>query len=255
MTKVVNRIFEETDTRKFELLRFNRSIKKRKKLMASMVKHGWLDAFPMKVRVNGSGKLVVEDGHHRFEIAQELGIGFKYVICRDDATIYEIDAAVNKWTLEDFLTSHCRCSNEHYHFLAKFCEDTGISISDASSMMVGNSAGSSSHIEKFKKGDFTVTAMNNANNVKALVMHCKKHGIKWAHHHNLVLALSKVSWVDEFSVTRMKAKIKAFPYLVKKQPSLATYVELLDLIYNFKSTDKIPLKFLADQAARERAVA
>lgn len=252
---LVGKIFEERDWRKFEILSFNRNVKKITALKASMQKYGWINAFPMKVKQNGSGKFVIEDGHHRFEIAKELGIPFKFTICGDDATIFELDAGVHKWSLADFVLSYCRNNNQEYAFLSEFCDDTGIGINDAAAMMVGNSAGSSGHTKRFKQGKFEVLSMENANAVRSLVLHSKKKGVAWAHTHNLVLAFSKIAWVPEFSIARMKSKIAAFPHMMNKQPNLVMYLTMLDTLYNYKSTDKIPLKFLADQAARSRAAA
>ena len=101
-------ILTSNNPKLFELLSFNRDVNKVKKLTASMTKHGWISAYPMNVVMNGNGKFKIKDGHHRFEIACRLGIPFKYVICDDKSTIYELDGATNKWSTIDTLVSYCR---------------------------------------------------------------------------------------------------------------------------------------------------
>jgi hypothetical protein len=41
---------------------------------------------------------------------------------------------------------------------------------------------------------------------------------------------------------------------MKKQPSKQAYIEMLDSLYNRGSQKKIPLTFLAEEAARKRNV-
>jgi hypothetical protein len=255
MQTLVAKIYSETNTRLFELCTFNRDVDKIKLLTELMKQHGWLVSHPLRVKVNGSGKYVILDGHHRFEVARALGISIVYVIVHDDATIYELNASMNPWAIQDYLISHCRSRNPDYLQLAEYCADTGIGVINAASMMLGNSAGSTGHMKGFKQGEFKVVSMDHARTVATLVAHCKKKGIKWADTHNLVLAFSKIVWVQEFSAKRFMAKITSFPYLLEKQPSKEKYLELIEKIYNFKATEKIALKFLSDEAARSRAVA
>ncbi|HBL23927.1 MAG TPA: hypothetical protein DDZ40_07385 [Deltaproteobacteria bacterium] len=253
--RLAGKVFEDDNYRAFELLAFNRNVKKIKNLIRSMKKHGWINAYPMNVSQNGSGKFIIKDGHHRFEVAKMLGIPVKFIICNDESTVYELDQPVNKWTLEDHLVSYDRSGKPDYSRVRDYCERTGIGVIDATAMLVGNSAGTTSHAKSFKEGNFEVTDTTNANIVADIVLHCKKKGIKWAHTHNFVMALSRVVWLPEFSATRFKAKVTSFTYLVEKQPHNGAYLEMIEKIYNFKSSEKVPLKFPAELAAKGRAAA
>lgn len=77
------KIFETSNTKLFELWGANRDVEKIKKLMESMKKHGWINSRPMSVVQGCNGKIIIKDGHHRFEAAQRLGIPFKYVFDTD----------------------------------------------------------------------------------------------------------------------------------------------------------------------------
>ncbi len=250
--KMIAKIWEEADRRLFELLEYNRDAKKIAFLMESMGKHGWLNAYPMYVIRNGNGKFKIKDGHHRFEVAQRLGLPFKFVIDEDKATIYELDRATNKWDMEDHLTSNYRAGNIEYAKVRKYRDETGIGINQAISMLVGHQAGSSNSNTIFKRGEFVCKNPKNAEFVRDIVLHMKKHGIGWAHHASLVKALSKISFIEDFSPSILKDKIKLYPFLVTKQANLEAYLELIEEIYNHKSRAKVPLKFLADEKARER---
>ena len=247
------RVWETNDYKKFHLLEFNRDVKKVAPLLASMAKHGWINSKPMSV-VEVNGKMKIKDGHHRFQIARQLGIPVKYVIDTDSATIYELDKSTNKWSMQDTLVSYVRAGNPDYIKIKEYCDITGINIEQAISMMIGHQASSGNAGVAFREGRYVSKDHAHAYRVGELVLCCKRYGVVWAHHSLLVTALSKISFVREFSHNRLKSKIKSYPYLITKQPHLDGYLEMIEHLYNFKSQDKIPLKFLAEEAAKKRNV-
>ena len=252
----ITKIYESYEYQKFDLLEFNRDVNKIKSLKASLEKHGWISAYPMNVKENGYGRYKIKDGHHRFEIAKMLGIPVKFVVCNDDSTVYELDKATNKWSLADVLISYCRSGNIEYQKIQQYCSKTGIGIMNAIEMLGGSTAGSANSIPKFKSGRFICNPNPyNAQIIGDIVIYCKQRGIDWAHHSILVTALSRIAWVKEFSPAHLKSKIKSFPYLFTKQPHLEGYLDMLENIYNFKSQEKIPLRFMADQAMKDRRIA
>lgn len=246
------KILASINYRIFELLPFNRDVKKVKALMESMKKHGWINAYPMNVVQNGNGKLKIKDGHHRFEVATTLGIPVKYVVCNDTATIYELDKATNKWSVADHMESYCRAGNIEYVKMKEYCRRTGIAPMYAISMLSGETAGSYNQSDLFKTGAFVCKNTMNADIVADIVLHCKKKGIDWAHNSRMVIALSKIAWVDGFSPLKLKQKITTFPFLIEKKPHVEGYLEMLENVYNYKSQDKVPLKFLATSVAKDR---
>jgi hypothetical protein len=249
------KIHETMDYEKFELLPVNRNVEKTRALEESMKKHGWISAYPMHVVSNGNGKLKIKAGHHRFYVARELGLAVKYVECNDSISIYELEKATNKWIMADYLASYVRAAKPAYTEVKRFCETTGIGISTAISMLGGHTAGTKNFNIKFKNGDFRLASRGHAYTVGDIVLHCKKHGIKWAHDYRFVEALSRIVQIKEIDVKVLKHKIRTFPFLLTKQPTLAAYQQMLEDIYNRQSRVPVPLSFLADQAARERNVA
>jgi hypothetical protein len=239
--------------RMFELLDTNRDAIKIKALMESMKKHGWIDSKPMSVFRNGSNKLKIRDGHHRFEVAQRLGIAVKYVVDSDEATIYELDKTTNKWTLTDCITSFCRSGKIEYLKVKQYCDDTGISLSLAASMLMGQCAGSGNYHAAFRIGSYKVNHNSqHANIVKELVLCCKRAGVTFYNTNLLVMAFSKIAFVDQFDLDHMKSKIRLFPTLFEKKANLDQYLMLVEDIYNRQSRKKIPLKYLSIEKSRER---
>ena len=248
-------ILETTDYELFDLHPVNRDIGTTKLLRESMKKYGFLDHKHINVVRNGGKKLFIKEGHHRFHVARELGLPVKYVIGPDVLTIAEDEKIQRKWSLQDYLTSYVRAGNPHYILLKEYYDKTSIKLGACISMLSGNAAGSgSNHQKTFKSGGFTIKTTQHAERVADIVGYMREQGIGFASADLLVQALSRIVFVDSFNPSTLKQKIKSFPHLVKKQPTLKAYTEMFDFLYNFKSQAKIPLGFLADEAAKGRNI-
>lgn len=245
---------ETRDYSLFDLHVLNRDVKKIAMLEKSMKKHGWIDAYPMHVVRNGDKRMKIKGGHHRFFVAQVLGIPVKFVVCDDDSTIHELETSTVYWSLGDYLDSYVRAGRKPYIEVKEFHEQTGIGLGSCISLLAGETAGSNNKINIFKKGSYQTSASNTAGVVGDIITHMKKIGIEFATTELLVRAVSKIVWVDQFDPNHFKQKIGRFPQLVTKQPNLAAYVTMLDCLYNRGCQEKIPLVFLAAEAAKKRNV-
>ena len=249
-------ILETNNYGKFEMTDFNRDVKTTKLLELSMKRHGWIDACPLHVLRDGNGKLKIKQGHHRFLAAQRIGIPVKYVECNDDATIYELEQPTRRWTMEDYLTSHCRVGLPEYLKVREYCEESGISLHHAISMLGGEAAGSGNFQEVFKEGKYKIRKESiHALLVKDIVLLLKKQSVKFYNTSLLVQAISKILWIKDFNLSRMKSKIKTFSGQLEKKANLDQYLDMLETLYNRQSQAKVPLKFLAYEEAKKRRLA
>jgi len=249
----MTRIKESKNYDHFELTDFNRNVDRIDPLVESMKKHGWIDAYPMKCSQNGGDKLKIEAGHHRFKAAQMLGIPVKYVVCKDNATIHELEKATNPWTLRHYFDSYCRQGREDYLRLKKFSIDSEINLPLCASMLIGETAGSGNYNESIKNGTYKVKSTTHAESVADMVRHCKESGVPFYKMNLFVVALSKILWVPEFNIERFKQKITAHHSIMEKKANLQLYLEMIEDVYNRQSSKKIPLAFLATQLAKERS--
>ena len=244
---------ETSNYEKFELLDFNRDVGKTKQLELSMKKFGFRTCEPLDVMRNGNGKLKIRQGHHRLFVARKLGIPVKYVISDDDISIYEIERTRNRWSIMDYLISWCRKGNPHYLAVKEYIEKTGISLSHAISMLGGHSAGSGNFLEVFKIGEYRIKDnRTHADIVASLVVFAKNQNIPFYNGSLLVQAFSKCVWLEEFNVSQMKQKMKVYAGMFEKKANLEKHLELVEDIYNKQSHKKVPLKFLAMEAAKQR---
>jgi hypothetical protein len=249
----MTKIMESKDYGMFGMMPFNRDVKRTKYLESSMKRHGWIDAYPMHVVQEGSRKFKIKAGHHRFVVAKKLEIPVKFVVCDDDTTIYELEKASLRWSMQDYLDSHCRNEKPEYLRVKEYCEESGISLQLAISMLGGHSAGSGNFQYEFKDGKYKIKeGSDHADIVKNLVLYIKKHGITFYNQSLLVQAISKTVWVKGFDIAQFKNKIKQFHGIIEKKANLDQYLNMLEELYNRQSRAKVPLKFLATEEAKRR---
>jgi len=239
----------------FELCEFNRDVKKTAKLELSMLKHGWLGPYPMHVMQISQNRYAIKGGHHRFQVARYLGIPVKYVVSNDTLDIHEAEGATVPWTLQHYQDSFVRCKKPAYIAVGEYHDRTGIPLGLCVSMLAGDSANSAGNQgPKFKAGKYKLGDQTHANLVGDLVLYCKLLGVEWAAVSNFVRALSKIVWVKKISIPTLRHKLKSNFAYIKKQHSVSAYIDMLEAVYNSRNKNKLPLTFLADEAARARSV-
>lgn len=250
-------VYETRDYGRFDLCSFNRDVLRTKKLEESMREHGWISAYPMHCVRNGSNnKLHIKAGHHRFEVARRLNIPVKYVVCSDNAVIHDLEASTNRWDLLDYLTSFCRLNNEHYLKVKNYHDRTGIPLALCVSVLAGETAGSHNHDTRFKAGVYKVSGnTKNAEALADIVLYCKTKSIDFAANVRFVRAVSLLLWLPEFDAQQFKKKASSFQHIMQKQPTIDTFLQMIETVYNMQSRTKIPLFFLAKDAARRRSAA
>lgn len=251
------KILETNNYEKFVLSPFNRDLGKIMRFKETFLKFGWINCYPCGVVRLPNGKLEIRFGHHRFKVAVMLGMTIKYVEIDPEIDVAMVELANRPWELKDWLMSYVRGGKENYDEVLRYHEETGIGLRACLSMLAGESAASGNKVEQFKRGIYEIKENENMEVVRGLVECLKKNGISWATTTPLVNALSKVALVskeDGFDPEILKRKIAKFSAFWEKRPNMKGYVNLIEEIYNRQSQNKVPLGFLADEAARKRNV-
>lgn len=246
------KINKTSDYANFQYAPENRDVRKITKLVRSMKLYGWLPSFPMLCSSEKSGKKTILDGQNRFEAAKNLKIPVLYVCLEEGAkvSIPQINNAASPWNMRDYLSSFCRQGNADYIQIKEFCDSTGIRLTAAIAMFAG-ATGGGNHSESFKQGVFKIKNVALPTTVGDLVMFMKEQ-IKWASDSLLVQAITRACFVKDFKAAVFKQKVASNPGMLRKQPNLESYTELVEEIYNFRSHCQIPLKFLIEQEMRRR---
>jgi len=244
------RLMSTKDYSKFRLCQFNRSVTKTDALRDSMRHHGFIPAYPVHCVKEGDA-FSVKAGHHRFEVAKELGLAIYYVISDDSATIHELETATTRWSVEDYLSSYIRCGIESYTRLKEYWTETGIPLGMCISILAGESARSSNKLRSFKDGSFTIKGQEHADQIRQIVMRCSELGVTI--NQNFVAAISRCLRVEEFSIETFLFRAASNATTFKKCRTIEDQMKLLEDIYNYKAHNKIALCFLADQIMRKRS--
>lgn len=244
------------DYTKFELCQFNRNVEKTRHLKESMKSHGFIPAYPIHCVKLPSGRLQIKAGHHRFEVAQELGIAVYFVVSNDAATIHELEKATTTWKQKDYMVSFAKCGMHDYAKVKEFHERTGISLGVCISMLAGESGGSHNKTEDFKNGTFKVTkeGLKHAEQVASVVMFCGDVGIK-SRDVIFVQALSRCMFVPQFSAETFKKRCEVNAAMFHPCRSVAEQTELFESVYNRAAlaANRLPLAFLTNQVMATRS--
>jgi len=250
--KMAYKLQATRDYRIFELAEFNRDVTNIKKLKQSMQRHGYIPAYPLHVMRKPSGHLAVKAGHHRLEAAMSLKIAVFYIICEDQATIYELEAATDCWSLADYMVSFCRCAFRDYVAIRDYINATGISLSHAIAMHGGHCAGSGNFGPQWKSGTYKIKDTDHPRQVAQIIALCDAAGMECARHVHFVAAISQMLRVPAFDVRQFLTRVDANAALGKRQPGVQAYRELIETIYNRNSHKKLPLAFMCADASRQR---
>ena len=221
------------------------------RLMESMRKNGFFASKPLHVYAVGGSYRVV-DGHNRLAAAKELGIEFYYVVESQETqlAIADLNSNVAKWSLSDYVRMYSMRGKIDYQELQKYAE-TGVSISLAASMLIGNSAASGNASGPIRAGTFKIKTRLQINELVSIIEPMGKN-------HPVV---KTISFVNAFSLcylsknidlARLKRGIFSNPAMLEKTSTLDQMLSQIEAIYNFKHRNKIPLSFIVKQDSTQR---
>jgi hypothetical protein len=244
-------------TKNYDLFRpsdFNRDIGNIDSLVLSMKTHGYIPAYPLHCVQGVDGKMVVKAGHHRLEAAKRLGIAVYYVITNDSASIDELERASKAWRLSDYVKSFARQGSSDYLAILEWQEKSGIAMKQIVSMLAGEQASSGNSLPKVKTGTFVVKDELQIRKVATIVNSVRKEGLKWATDNQFVSALSQCVFLPEFEHAKFIEKAVSNRHALTKQGTKDQYLDMIESVYNSHRKERIPLAFLAKEAAKKRNV-
>jgi hypothetical protein len=201
-----------------------------------------------------SGKLVIIDGHHRFEAAKTLGIPVLFVEepKSHGDLIGVANSVVGVWKGESFAKFYAQRGNPDYQDLMFYVE-RGIPLQQASSLLHGESAHSGNTMQRVKHGTFKIKTDKYINAVLAIIDTVKDVAPEIAKK-AYVNALSLLLFIKEFDADVLIKRIQSHPTGIVRCADKNQALEALEEVYNFRAREKTPLGFLAKDAARKRGI-
>jgi len=237
----------------FEYHKFNRPIHDNPRLLASMKKYAWMPSHPMQCIRGKDGKLIVKRGHHRLEIAKQLGIGVWYVIDESGPdNPGEMEPVEWPWSLDDYATAYWRTGDKDYAELLSFRKTHHLTLRSAASLLAGESASSHNQSTKVKAGSFKVGNTTHGKVVVSITDRCRNRGVIFATQTAFVSAVSLAVRVPELDEKILLHRIEMDGAKLRKRGTVNEYLEEIDALYNYAAKKRIPLAFRAREVSKQR---
>lgn len=252
------KLYETEDYSIFDYLDGNRPVilsgPSAKNLRLNLKKYGWLKSRPAITCKSGDKYLVI-DGQHKIAFAQQLKTSVVFAVLDisiDNAKQLMIDLQYGKnWVIENYVNKHVNDGNSDMVFLKNYATKNNISVSCAANMLYGQLPSSNNVSEYIKDGSYKVKNIEFADRCISIFKLFKGFD-EICCHRNLLTACAKVALVKEFDINRFEKKIFKNQSLVKNEHSSDNFMEMIEDIYNRNSSDKLNIKFLAQEEVRRR---
>lgn len=243
------------DYGKFQMHELNRDLRPDRLLEQSFRQHGFLPEYPLICSVNGTGKLYIHAGHHRFDLAQRFDTGVWYLVVDPKLDIFEREASSHShWSVPDFIAAYAKAGNEQYLRLLCFARDHGLPPVTAASLLWGENALSGNVQSVLKDGRFAVRDLPFAESVTAITDDLYALGVQFATSRAFVGAISQLVRLEDFDSARLIHRATLYPANLRKRPTQLEYLEEIEAFYNYgmRGEQRVPLAFLAKVTAAQR---
>lgn len=235
----------------FSMMDYNRDFEpeKHKELFASMEKYGFLKCFPIVCR-RINGRLVIKEGQHRYGFAKQLNLPVHWVEEDVDFDIAEINSTSKVWQPKNYAKKFAKQGLEDYQEGLDFAEAHGLPLGTAFALLSGNVSFGNIK-QQFIRGEFRVKDRDWADRVVSLYgpVSIISSDVKNVH---FLKACMMVCRVPDFQPQRLISNARFCRDRLMPYSSKDAYLDMLEVIYNFRRSNVIGLKAQAIMAMRER---
>ncbi len=183
------------------------------------------------------------DGQHRFSVCQELGLPIHYLIIPGYGLedVHRMNQNSKNWNQEDFLAGYCDMGLKDYLLFREFKDsyDFGFTVSLA---IANNNGVGNTDLEVFRNGEFKfhdyVGAIERADRITSLKVFTDQYNTKL-----LVYAILFLLKNQRFDFNQLFHKLNIQRGLLIQQPTTSGYIKLFEEIYNYRSREKVSLRY------------
>jgi len=235
------RIIHETrDYDTFHFIKSNRPVSSKhvEEFKVRLKEKNLLPIFPLVVDMEKG----ILDGQHRFLAAKALNIPINYIFSdeMEISDIADVNSTGKKWVLSDYLDHFVKLGFKDYEFLKKFVEQENINPYAAIGLLNGTTAQPGSKlIKEFERGGFAVKDLPHAKKVMGMVNDFRPLAPTFYKNRMFMNAISRVAQHPDYDHEEMMKKLEYMTSKLRKHPDVASYVNMLEEIYNFKSRNKV----------------
>lgn len=257
--KILNQVLETNDYSKFAILQGNRQVNK---LHVKRLKDSFKESYLLSpIIVNQNYEII--DGQHRYYAAKELELPLRFIFCNDYSLkeVQLLNTNSSNWKKEDFLKGYCDLGYPEYLKFRKFMNaypDFGIASCEAiltdkltassgkqnkSSEVKGPTNISGSYTVKyFQNGDLEINDYNKAIENAEKIMMIKPY-YDGFFRPVFVRAMLGIFRINYYNHSQLISKLASNPTALQHCSNVTQYKLLIEEIYNFRSRDKVSLRF------------
>lgn len=183
------------------------------------------------------------DGQHRFQSAKELGYPIYYLQIEGYSLgdVQRMNQNAKNWTSLDFLDAYCDLGYDSYLRFRDFLEQYDFPFSVSLSIAIGTGY-SRDHTNDFMDGKWEFTdqfyAEDRATKITALKAYTPLYNQRF-----FVYALLTLFKKQEFEYSQFMQKLSYQQAVLVKCSTVTQYITLIEEIYNFKSRNKVNLRY------------
>lgn len=230
---------QTTDYSIFNDLGGNRKVNK---LHVSRIKESMEDkTLVSPILVNEKYEII--DGQHRFQALRELGKPVQFLQVKgyglDEVQILNVNH--KNWTTQSFLDSYVDLGYKDYVYFKEFFEAYEFPFM-AALAIVHNQNDDGNIMRSFRSGEFKFTdiqgSYDRADRLKMIEPYFDKYT-----HINFVRVMLYMFKHQDFEFTVFMSKLRLQPTALQIQQTASQYKLMIEDIYNFKSRDKVSLRY------------
>lgn len=237
-------VYQTKDLSSFKVSEENREVSDPhlSRLVKAIKKKNLLADFPILVTQD----MTIIDGQHRYLAASELELPIYYRIATatEWADVGFANAAVKKWSLDDYLRYWCVKKVPAYLRLQEFLEDNphmtlGIAVQLMSNVRLDRGVGGQrGQVEPWRRdfvaGTWEIVSYENAEALSQMLLDFKSYyaGYRRVQFANVMFELYKTAWYDH---ARMMHQLRTYGKTVEIRNATrkGDYMEMLEYAYNF----------------------
>ena len=193
------------------------------------------------IPIIGNEKYQVIDGQHRLAVSQELSLPLRYIIAKGYGLneVHRLNQNSKNWTMTEFIDGYADMGYNEYIYLKDFLERTELNLSSALALL-GSDDGKTT--KQVRGGTWKAVHTNRAETIADWVNIITQYH-SGATRQVFVRALIKLYNNENFEFSHLIGKIALQPASLVPCVNTEQYLTLLEDIYNYRSRNKVSLRF------------
>lgn len=224
---------------------------KRKLLIASMKKHGFLPCYPIVCYRNGNKILFIKDGQHRLAVAESLELPVYWMETLINFDVAQVNCTQKTWQAIDYARKYADNGVVSYQKGLAFVEQYRLPVSRAFALLAGTVSYGNIK-EAFVSGKFKIKDKPWAESVASLYLQTTALSPGSLRNATFLGAIMAVCRVKEFNPERFLKNAKRCRDRLVSYSTRDAYLTMMEEVYNFGRKTMLGLKSLSIMAMRDR---